>query len=129
MKDRAGRFREVSEARDTLELAPRLTTGVAIGPNVAAPAPAVIGAIRIGTKMRVRVDGAPASAGEGDDGWWGPRCLGAGGGILLTGLAQRFVDQSGEGFGRFGAPASDRKSTRLNSSHVEISYAVFCLKK
>src|SRR5204863_1334392 len=27
-----------------------------------------------------------------------------------------------------GAPI-DRKSTRLNSSHVEISYAVFCLKK
>src|SRR5690349_23387451 len=27
------------------------------------------------------------------------------------------------------ASASDRKSTRLNSSHVEISYAVFCLKK
>src|SRR5439155_25524767 len=26
-------------------------------------------------------------------------------------------------------PSSDRKSTRLNSSHVAISYAVFCLKK
>src|SRR5690349_24195519 len=26
-------------------------------------------------------------------------------------------------------PQADRKSTRLNSSHVEISYAVFCLKK
>src|SRR5690349_4342888 len=26
-------------------------------------------------------------------------------------------------------PAQDRKSTRLNSSHVERSYAVFCLKK
>src|SRR5439155_21594148 len=26
-------------------------------------------------------------------------------------------------------PAQDRKSTRLNSSHVAISYAVFCLKK
>src|SRR5438874_6571347 len=26
-------------------------------------------------------------------------------------------------------PRQDRKSTRLNSSHVEISYAVFCLKK
>src|SRR5690349_21933837 len=26
-------------------------------------------------------------------------------------------------------PLQDRKSTRLNSSHVEISYAVFCLKK
>src|SRR3712207_7353142 len=25
--------------------------------------------------------------------------------------------------------ASDRKSTRLNSSHANISYAVFCLKK
>src|SRR5690606_41313949 len=25
--------------------------------------------------------------------------------------------------------AGDRKSTRLNSSHVKISYAVFCLKK
>src|SRR3989442_445283 len=25
--------------------------------------------------------------------------------------------------------SSDRKSTRLNSSHVRISYAVFCLKK
>src|SRR5439155_9396889 len=27
------------------------------------------------------------------------------------------------------APTKDRKSTRLNSSHVAISYAVFCLKK
>src|SRR6266511_4537796 len=26
-------------------------------------------------------------------------------------------------------PREDRKSTRLNSSHVKISYAVFCLKK
>src|SRR5690606_41132809 len=28
-----------------------------------------------------------------------------------------------------GAVLVDRKSTRLNSSHVKISYAVFCLKK
>src|SRR5947209_16924205 len=27
------------------------------------------------------------------------------------------------------APPPDRKSTRLNSSHANISYAVFCLKK
>src|SRR2546430_11251177 len=27
------------------------------------------------------------------------------------------------------APLQDRKSTRLNSSHSQISYAVFCLKK
>src|SRR5207249_6273728 len=32
-------------------------------------------------------------------------------------------------FGTGGSPALDRKSTRLNSSHVSISYAVFCLKK
>src|SRR3712207_6976082 len=28
-----------------------------------------------------------------------------------------------------GVPPLDRKSTRLNSSHANISYAVFCLKK
>src|SRR5438874_5918663 len=35
------------------------------------------------------------------------------------------------GFPRTSVPTcgGDRKSTRLNSSHVEISYAVFCLKK
>src|SRR5690625_5450702 len=30
---------------------------------------------------------------------------------------------------RMERPYQDRKSTRLNSSHVAISYAVFCLKK
>src|SRR5690606_40185539 len=30
---------------------------------------------------------------------------------------------------RFRSTPEDRKSTRLNSSHVKISYAVFCLKK
>src|SRR5690348_5995179 len=37
-----------------------------------------------------------------------------------------------DGQGNFGSsddPKSDRKSTRLNSSHPSISYAVFCLKK
>src|SRR5690349_23015259 len=33
------------------------------------------------------------------------------------------------GSGRLNGDEPDRKSTRLNSSHVEISYAVFCLKK
>src|SRR5262245_64943072 len=34
------------------------------------------------------------------------------------------------GVRKFGTPARlDRKSTRLNSSHLGISYAVFCLKK
>src|SRR3712207_7204102 len=37
-----------------------------------------------------------------------------------------------EGLSRYGFDVSttaDRKSTRLNSSHANISYAVFCLKK
>src|SRR5690625_6798435 len=33
------------------------------------------------------------------------------------------------GVDRVARDALDRKSTRLNSSHVAISYAVFCLKK
>src|SRR2546426_7873642 len=37
----------------------------------------------------------------------------------------RLDDQRGAGAG----PGTDRKSTRLNSSHLVISYAVFCLKK
>src|SRR2546427_6776755 len=41
---------------------------------------------------------------------------------------------TGRNFGGFGGEAivgfaRDRKSTRLNSSHSQISYAVFCLKK
>src|ERR1035438_10606027 len=34
-----------------------------------------------------------------------------------------------EFYGRFLSGSLDRKSTRLNSSHLGISYAVFCLKK
>src|SRR5207253_5432773 len=36
---------------------------------------------------------------------------------------------SGKGVDDLYTPELDRKSTRLNSSHVAISYAVFCLKK
>src|SRR5262245_65943370 len=40
-------------------------------------------------------------------------------------------DAAGHRFARqrFGRIVGDRKSTRLNSSHLGISYAVFCLKK
>src|SRR2546427_4737444 len=37
--------------------------------------------------------------------------------------------QCGKAFAGGGHPPADRKSTRLNSSHSQISYAVFCLKK
>src|SRR5690242_21611792 len=40
-------------------------------------------------------------------------------------LARAFLERLRLGF---FAAAADRKSTRLNSSHMSISYAVFCLK-
>src|SRR5437899_6137780 len=55
---------------------------------------------------------------------------------VLEDRAERFAREAAdywlENMRRVGAcsPASrDRKSTRLNSSHLGISYAVFCLKK
>src|SRR5947199_4860370 len=42
--------------------------------------------------------------------------------------AKRVIDRCGVGCEPASA-ARDRKSTRLNSSHLGISYAVFCLKK
>src|SRR5690606_39547833 len=55
------------------------------------------------------------------------------GGVFVAGTAgrirvRRVVDR-GDGDGAGGRGTVDRKSTRLNSSHVKISYAVFCLKK
>src|SRR3712207_7869682 len=38
-------------------------------------------------------------------------------------------DDVGDPLGRRHGHGPDRKSTRLNSSHANISYAVFCLKK
>src|SRR3712207_8471799 len=70
-----------------------------------------------------------------------------GGGVERSGeaepleLAERLVEADGElehrlepaADGRLlrggGGEQGDRKSTRLNSSHANISYAVFCLKK
>ena len=67
MKDRAVRLSKISLAGDTLQLAPGLTTGMTIGAEVAASEPAVVGAIGLRTEVRLGVDGAPASSGEGDD--------------------------------------------------------------
>src|SRR5438874_6936483 len=48
-------------------------------------------------------------------------------GFAQTLAAQQLRQQSPDAWP--GSEQRDRKSTRLNSSHVEISYAVFCLKK
>src|SRR5699024_11358804 len=50
--------------------------------------------------------------------------------IVGTGTAYiTLADTLVAGSYRLRAYTQDRKSTRLNSSHVSISYAVFCLKK
>src|SRR5205085_7738888 len=57
---------------------------------------------------------------------------------LMPKSAKQIVEQELEDWAKLGVDAhlnaktpwySDRKSTRLNSSHSQISYAVFCLKK
>src|SRR5699024_12023245 len=46
-------------------------------------------------------------------------------GISVNGVSPGFIDTKMNQH----LSSEDRKSTRLNSSHVSISYAVFCLKK
>src|SRR5690554_7379170 len=51
---------------------------------------------------------------------------------ILSEIEERTADLPGiiiETQKKEAGPGGDRKSTRLNSSHVRISYAVFCLKK
>src|SRR5207248_9715409 len=57
-----------------------------------------------------------------------PRSLERGDPVAIIGYPLGFdLPMEGEGLG--AETLSDRKSTRLNSSHRTISYAVFCLKK
>src|SRR5207302_10655711 len=54
--------------------------------------------------------------------------------MLRHALGARAIVLDGVSYGtyvaeRYALAHPDRKSTRLNSSHVKISYAVFCLKK
>src|SRR5699024_12872548 len=56
---------------------------------------------------------------------WGQFALGLG--LLVFSWTPRFDPKRARQ--KSGPSRTDRKSTRLNSSHVSISYAVFCLKK
>src|SRR5690606_40713671 len=84
----------------------------------------------------------PVIAGRGNHLFDGQTPLGEGSGLVKdkgggvgdpfkhkgTGDQKAPLAQCGCGRGQ-GRRGGDRKSTRLNSSHVKISYAVFCLKK
>src|SRR5690606_40170287 len=69
-----------------------------------------------------------AAVGAGGDVIDLERCGGTGVGSAEPGGPRRPVGAEGVAVHGQGI-GQDRKSTRLNSSHVKISYAVFCLKK
>src|SRR5690606_41325232 len=100
------------------------------------PAPACSGLFPSATLFRSLLDGA-----ESVQPWGAGLRVAAGFGfaeqVVADGLQALRVDEVDNvdlaelGRVRFAADAGgdeDRKSTRLNSSHVKISYAVFCLK-
>src|SRR3712207_7428829 len=64
-------------------------------------------------RPRTRAPGGPTSGRDATEVRWLQALEGPGDEVLLLLLVDR----------------QDRKSTRLNSSHANISYAVFCLKK
>src|SRR5436309_4440905 len=74
---------------------------------------------------------AQSNAGSGNAGVAGD-CVTRAAGVLHA-WTRRLDRRSSPGTARTGSrydrSIPDRKSTRLNSSHVKISYAVFCLKK
>ena len=63
MKDRAVGVVEVALTGDTLQLPPELAAGMAIGADIAAAQPAMIGTIRLWTEVRVGVDSPSATPG------------------------------------------------------------------
>src|SRR5688572_32320181 len=86
------------------------------------------------TLFRSHAHGAPAAIDDDVDRPAGP----AQGGDCLLRRADRPTVDRGDGVAGLEAEGAqrqsrvggrDRKSTRLNSSHSQISYAVFCLKK
>src|SRR5215813_7707981 len=64
-------FLKISAAGYTLELPPRVAARMTVGTEVAAPHPAVIRTIRVGTEMMRHVDRAPTSSCEDEAGWRG----------------------------------------------------------
>src|SRR2546427_5474146 len=82
-------------------------------------APSHVSALLSGVVIKMGVYGLMRVALDllgGGPPWWGGVVLGLGAVSALLGVLYALMEQ-------------DRKSTRLNSSHSQISYAVFCLKK
>src|SRR2546430_4375069 len=79
--------------------------------------PFVCGATNLGEALRRIAEGAAMIRSKGE--------AGTGDGVEATSHMRSIRSE----IARLSGLPSDRKSTRLNSSHSQISYAVFCLKK
>src|SRR2546422_1106193 len=71
----------------------------------------------------------PAARYRGESHQSGSRLVGGADGRALCVRKGELGDPPSPGAALLPGPFGDRKSTRLNSSHGYISYAVFCLKK
>src|SRR2546430_13249060 len=65
----------------------------------------------------------------GEGGFPGRGVLNLPSSLLLVGQNEDFLKRAAPMIEHVARRLKDRKSTRLNSSHSQISYAVFCLKK
>src|SRR3712207_8671266 len=82
------------------------------------------GVPREGARRRAGSGERPPEARRGD----GDHVVHSGSSVP-AGRERRKGDVVTNAYGGGSSMAQDRKSTRLNSSHANISYAVFCLKK
>src|SRR5438034_7896947 len=88
-----------------------------------------VGSCRLKTKGRIQhcphtvIERRSANLRPGDSG------AGSGGSAVPEASAPVAVSKSAQNQTKPAENNTDRKSTRLNSSHTVISYAVFCLKK
>src|SRR5919109_1591830 len=87
IQGRAVRFEEIGVTDHTVELAPAPTTRTAVGPDIALPDPAVIGARGRGTVLAMAVDRSRPSSLVSDPGRRGKQWLGKVLLTLLTGCA------------------------------------------
>src|SRR6266403_3587878 len=96
-----------------------------LGANLAAQSPAPTSAPQTGPKSPAQSTPSPSATPTVEElvDSLGPADLQA----FITLLKANFTNP--DGITDTELSRADRKSTRLNSSHVEISYAVFCLKK
>src|SRR5688572_31109148 len=92
----------------------RGSRGISRGSLAIAPGARTIGLIRSGAMLKLRSTGRGGKYSVARGLVESAQSL-----LYLGGWPAWLLDQWGE----------DRKSTRLNSSHSQISYAVFCLKK